>query len=256
MTSPVCTPPLAMADRRADSSARYSRSASWRRRLFVRAAGDTLACQRISSASRFPTPAILDWSSSRALTATDPLVIRSRNSAGVTSAASGPSASMPGLSRTRPSRRLSNRTRLPPSAKLSVNRSHSALRGCASRRQRLAALGDLAVRGRDDDPAAHAQVDAEVWPVFRGLAPDRLAPPASRGEHPPGQRGAKLTGGVRPADERVAVVHVRDAPVQRLVGDQAAGGLDFGKFRHSFVLAGPNGRSNEDPALCGRPLGS
>ena len=77
----------------------------WRRRLSVRAAGDTLACQRISSASRFPTPAILDWSSSRALTATDPLVISSRNSAGVTSAATGPSASMSGTSRTRPRRR-------------------------------------------------------------------------------------------------------------------------------------------------------
>jgi len=103
--------------------------------LPVRAAGDTLARHRISSASRFPTPAIADWSSSRALTATEPRVISSRNSARVTSAASGPSASMSGFSRTRPSRRLSNSARLPPSAKLRVKRSHSGLRGCASRRR-------------------------------------------------------------------------------------------------------------------------
>ena len=69
------------------------------------------------------------------MTATEPLVIRPRNSAGVSSAASGPSASMAGLSRTRPSLRLSNRTRLPPSAKLSVNLSHSGRFGCVSRRR-------------------------------------------------------------------------------------------------------------------------
>ena len=44
--------------------------------------GRTLACQRISSASRLPTPAILDWLSSRALTAIVPFVISARNSAG------------------------------------------------------------------------------------------------------------------------------------------------------------------------------
>jgi hypothetical protein len=33
-----------------------------------------------------------------------------------------------------------------------------------------------------------------------------------------------------------SVVDVHDAAVQRLIGDQAASGLDLGKFRHLFVL--------------------
>ena len=135
MTSPVCTPPWAAADVKADCRARYSRSASLRCSVFTRAAGEILACHSASSASRFPTPAILDWSSRRALTAMVPFMIRSRNSAGVTSPASGPSLSTSGLSRTRPSLRLSNSARLPPSANSSVKRFHTALAGCASRRK-------------------------------------------------------------------------------------------------------------------------
>src|SRR5690348_5951433 len=104
---------------------------------------------------------------------------------------------------------------------------------------RPAAFGRVAVPGGDYDPAAHTEVNAEVGPVPGGLAPHRLAPAAGRGERSAGQRGAQLTGGVRAADERVAVVDVRDAPAQRLVGNQAAGGLDLGEFRHSFVLPVP-----------------
>ena len=106
------------------------------------------------------------------------------------------------------------------------------------------AFGRVAVPGGDHDPAAHAEVNAEVGPVLGGLAPYRLAPAAGRGERSAGQRGAQLTGGVRAADERVAVVDVRDAPAQRLVGNQAAGGLDLGKLRHSFVFTGPSDRSS------------
>jgi hypothetical protein len=134
MTSPVCAPPpVASAAASTDRSARYSRSTSLRCRWLTGVAGEILACHKISSASRFPIPAILDWSSRRALTAIVPLVIRARNCAGVTSAASGPSAPISGLSRMRPSRRLSNSAIRPPSANSSVNRSHAALRGCASR---------------------------------------------------------------------------------------------------------------------------
>ena len=76
-------------------------------------------------------PAILDWSSSRALTAIVPLVTSARNSAGVTCPASGPSAAMSGLSQTRPSRRGSRSTRLPPSANRMVKRLHWARSGRA-----------------------------------------------------------------------------------------------------------------------------
>jgi hypothetical protein len=41
---------------------------------------------------------------------------------------------------------------------------------------------------------------------------------------------------VRPADERVSVVNADDTAVQGLISDQAASGLDLGKFRHLFVL--------------------
>jgi hypothetical protein len=131
----------------------------------------------------------------------DPLVIRSRNCAGVT---------------------------------------------CAARR--TAAFDRLAGGRRDHDAAAHAEVDAQLGPGWvglgraadaGGLAPHRLAAPVSRGERASGQRGTQLAGGVRPAHERVGVVDIDDAAMQGLIGDQAASGLDLGKFRH---LLGPVAR--------------
>jgi hypothetical protein len=44
---------------------------------------------------------------------------------------------------------------------------------------------------------------------------------------------------VRSAYERVSVVDADNAAVQRLICDQAASGLDLGKFRHLFVLPAP-----------------
>ncbi len=129
MISPVCAPPWMAADFSAACSAWYRRSTSSGRRLLTGAAGEILACQSVSSASRFPTPAILDWSSSRALTAIVPLLSRLRNSSGVTSSASGPRPPISGVSRTRPSRRLSNKTSRPPSANSIVKRFHSDLPG-------------------------------------------------------------------------------------------------------------------------------
>jgi hypothetical protein len=126
---------------------------------------------------------------------------------------------------------------------------------------RPAALERLAVRGRDDDAAAHAQVDTEVRAGRGrgtgpgGRAPYRLAAPARGGEHAPGQRGAQLAGGVRPAHVRVGVINVRDAPVQRVVGDEAAGGLDFGKFWHAPVLLA-GGSSGEFPPVSGLRRGA
>jgi len=60
-----------------------------------------------------------------------------------------------------------------------------------------------------------------------------------RGERAPDQGVAQFAGGVRAAYERVAVVDVDDEAVQRLIGDQAASGLDLGKFRRLFVLLSP-----------------
>ena len=118
-----------------------------------------------------------------------------------------------------------------------------------------AALGGLAVRDvttiRPPMPRWMPRSGPASNRPSGGLAPHRLAPPVRRGEHPPGQRGAQLAGGVRPAHERVAVVHVHDAAVQRLVGDQAAGGLDLGKFGHLFVFTVPGIGSisaEQDPA--------
>jgi hypothetical protein len=57
---------------------------------------------------------------------------------------------------------------------------------------------------------------------------------------------------VRPADERVGVVDSHDAPVQGLISDQAAGGLDLGKLRHLTVLparAAPGGKMKTRPRL-------
>jgi len=48
---------------------------------------------------------------------------------------------------------------------------------------------------------------------------------------------------VRSAHVGVAVVDVHDQAVQCLIGDQAASGLDLGKFRHPFVLLSPVNRS-------------
>ena len=239
MTSPVCTPPLAIADRSADSSARYSRSASWRRRLFVRAAGrhpslpEDLVGQQVPHAG---DPGLVEQPGlDRHRPPGDQVAeLRRGDLGGVRAervdAGVEPDAPEPALVEQDEAAAVGEAQREP--VPLGLGRLRVAAEG-------LAAPGDLTVLGRDDDPAAHAQVDAEVRPVFRRLAPHRLAPPASRGEHPPGQRGAQLAGGVRPAHERVAVVHVRDAPVQRLAGDQAAGGLDLGKFGHPFVSTVP-----------------
>jgi len=61
MTSPVCAPPpSAIALPSTERSARYSRSVSLRCRRLTGVAGGILACHKISSASRFPIPAIFD----------------------------------------------------------------------------------------------------------------------------------------------------------------------------------------------------
>jgi hypothetical protein len=60
-----------------------------------------------------------------------------------------------------------------------------------------------------------------------------------RGERASGQRVTQLAGGVGPAHERIGVVHTDNEPVQSFLGNQAAGGLDLGKFWHLTVLLAP-----------------
>ena len=116
------------------------------------------------------------WSSSRALIGAVPRPTRSRNSRSGISAASGPSASMSGSSRTRPSRRLSNSRSVPPSAKVRVNRSHSGL----SRRR-------LEPRPRADVVAALVRRAAGRRPGCAPLMP-RWMPSDGPGVRPAGRR--------------------------------------------------------------------
>jgi hypothetical protein len=41
---------------------------------------------------------------------------------------------------------------------------------------------------------------------------------------------------MRPGDKGVGVIDADDAPVQSMIGDEAAGGLDLGEFWHAPVL--------------------
>ena len=135
--------------------------------------GDIFACQRVSSASRLPTPATTDWSRRRALTGamtpaepTDEL--GKRDVLGV-----GSEWLRSGSSRTRRSRRLSNRARDPPSAKVRVERSQTGRRGPGAFR-RLGGEPVATLAGRADGPgdhhvAAHAEVDGP--PSGQGCGP-------------------------------------------------------------------------------------
>ena len=150
--------------------------------------------------------------------------------------------------RTRPSRRGSSSTRLPPSANRRVKRLHAGLTARAPYGARIAALGHAAVRAGDHDAAAHAEVNAEFRAAARrtaggarltqrgGLQPDRLALPVRGGEAAAGQGAAPLARCVRAPDVAVGIVHIHDAPLQGLVSDQAAGRLNLGKLGHLPVL--------------------
>ena len=70
-----------------------------------------------------------------------------------------------------------------------------------------------------------------------GLQPHRLPAPVHSGEAAPGQRAAQLARRVRAGHVAVGVIDVHDPPVQGLLGDQTAGGLDLRKFWHPPRLA-------------------
>ena len=236
MTSPVCTPPLRIAARVAFLSDECSAvSVSWSR-VSTRRRGSSEACHSVSSASRLPTPAITDWSSSRALTGAVPRPTRSRNSATPTSAASGPSRVRSGSSRTRPRRRLSKSRSSPPSAKRRVKRSQAGSRSgdvaVVPRTRSPPSTGDPVAVG-DHDPPAHAEVDPQQRPVAGGLAPHALAASQGGGEPASDEGGADLAGGVRAADPGVGVVDVGDLAVQRAGLDDRAGALDLGQLGHA-----------------------
>ena len=166
---------------------------------------------------------------------------------------------MSGSRRTRPRRRLSKSRSAPPSSKVSVNRSHSGLRGvrCGRGTDVVAALVDLAVRLGHQDPAAHAEVDAEHRVAGR-LHPHRLAPPVRRQEPLSDQGATDLAGHVGPADPGVGVVDVDDPPVERGPFDDGARGLDLGQLRHAVSLAAAPSRTSRAAAFmaghspCGR----
>ena len=201
--------------------------------------GDSAACHSVSSARRLPTPASTDWSSNRAFTADRPRPTRARKSVRLIISASGPSASRSGSSRTRPSLRLSNRRNRPPSAKTIGEAVPLGLARGAVRTHGLAAAA-LPRRVGDDQPPAHAEVDAEVRAGCPGaserLAPHRLAPPVRHREPAPDQRCGDLARRVRAAHPVVGVVDRGDLAVQR-VDEHAARALHLGQLGHRPILA-------------------
>ena len=132
MRSPVCAPPLRIADRTAARSARRSPSSCSADSSPAGSRGESRARHRISSASRLPIPAITPWSSSRAFNGAVPRPTRARNVSRPTSAASGPTWAKSGSSSARPSRRLSCSASRPPPANSIAKRSQLPGAGGAS----------------------------------------------------------------------------------------------------------------------------
>src|SRR5262249_58936223 len=88
-----------------------------------------------------------------------------------------------------------------------------------------------AVRVGDHDLAGHAEVNAQHRTAVRGVAPHALALAVSRGETASEQGRTQLTGHVRARHERVRVVDVDDAPLERGSFEHRPGGLDLRQFR-------------------------
>ena len=189
MKWPVCAPPFLIASRTAARTERRNRSSSSAGISPAGRSGLSRARQRISSASRLPTPEITPWSSSRAFSGAVPRPTRSRNTSRPTSAASGPTCEKSGSRTARPSRRLSRSASRPPSANSRTNRSQ--LRGAGA--------------SIDGEAAGHPEVQAELRPAVR-LRPQELAAPVRLHQPVPDQRRGHLAGRVRAADVRVAVV--------------------------------------------------
>ena len=109
--------------------------------------------------------------------------------------------------------------------------------------QPVAALGQLTVRFRHDDVAAHAEVDGQLRTrgmrpaESRGVAPDRLALTVRGRERPADQRLPDLPRRVRPADVGVGVVDVGDPAVQRGPFEGRPSTLDLGKLGHPASLS-------------------
>ena len=189
MKWPVWAPPLRIASRMAARTERRRWSSSSVDSSPAARRGLRRARQRISSASRLPTPEITPWSSSRAFSGAVPRPTRLRNSSRPTSAASGPTCEKSGSS---------------------IGAAEPALVA----QGQPAAVGELeheavpvARRGRlvDGEAARHAEVQAELRPAVR-LRPQELAAPVRLHQPVPDQRGGHLAGRVRAADVGVAVV--------------------------------------------------
>ena len=150
--------------RRASSSSVLSSPAGRR--------GCSRACQRISSASRLPTPAIAFWSSSRALIGVVPAPdARAERVAGDRRRRPGRRGVKSGSITARPSRRLSRSASRPAVGEL--------------QREAVPARSRLLV---EHDPAGHPEVQPELRAAV-GLRPQELAAPVGLGEPVADQRG-------------------------------------------------------------------
>ena len=188
-----------------------------------------------SSASRLPTPASADWSSSRAFTAARLPPTRLRNASRVTVAASGPSRPRAPSSSARPSRRLSRSATRVPSSNSSANRSQP--RGAS--------------RLVHAERPAHAQVQREV-DARVGLEPQVLAA-AVRGRHGgAAQHGVDLALPVRPADERVVVVDPRDRAADRGALQHLARALGLGQLGHAGTVPATRSCAHHRPVALAR----
>ena len=224
------------------------------------AAGEIRACQSVSSASRFPTPAILDWSSSRALTAIVPLPSTRRNSSGrdllrvrAERADVGvqPDAPQPPRVEQGQPAAVGELDREPVPLRLARPRAEASSQPGAARRPRLAfpppgAVTTMLPLMPRWIPRSGPGVGVPVQPG--GLDPDGFAPPPGGREPASDQRVTQLPGRCAAGSRRCPsrpLATIR--PVQCLIGDQAAGGLDLGKLRHPPVLP------DQGPAAVTRP---
>ena len=182
---PVWTPPSRTASAIALRRCRCRRSSSSRSSSPGGRFGDSWARHSTSSASRLPMPATCSWSSSCAFSGAVPRPTRSRNSAGLMSAASGPTCVKSGSRTARPRRRLSCSARRPPVLELDrepvpVVRSGLSVDDDLARPCRGAARAP-GPRRRPSPPRGTCRAAARAVSVRPGAGPRRAHPARAGG---------------------------------------------------------------------------
>ena len=216
ITSPVWAPPRRIAERMAARTSRRRRSSSPVLSPPAGRRGSRRARQRISSASRLPTPDTTAWSMRRAFSGRGSAAHARAEVVAADLGGVGPQGGEVGLQPRAAETALVAQGE--PTAVLEVHDEAVP-----------AARGRLLV---DRDAPGHAEVQPEHRPVARGLDPHRLAAAVRGGQLAADERVGDLAGRVRAAHVAVAVVDVDDAPEQRAALDRRARTLGLGQLRH------------------------